>query len=1291
MDSLQSNLDTWQGLRPVEASKTDWQGLQEQSDSQRMAHTAIGVGVAYEAHHLALKYLPNYAERAYDFARIAENRFPGKILKTFGASQLLSRHLPGDIRLTSEQLVKGVYDLSGERHIAFNDMGAHLSRMLGPDFAALPWERQGFAVEFRQEGTSPFRRMYVDGERSAHQVSFIEKGKLSSASALYKAPFVEEPDLVRRPTKGAWAGFQDWFQRRRRLQSSTGGYGETVPLSHAGELLHLQPYLGKTEGRLVQNLSTNIGQRAFVLTERLNSLMAHAGVGIRPRSYNTAHGLVGALLTQRVLPVAVGLTVAGYADYLTGHKVSDAAWGLWAKARIAHAEATDDIPGTRAATDWYDRHVPGPWYGPLAVPLSLAFAGGMVHSARVALGVEFATSKARKYAFRGAAKKGLLIGAALIAPLIPGMLGSRQTANELRAQYSGEEDVEIRSGRWWEMGSTPFRGNRILMRRPHAYVLHKTRAEDIALYGSEEEKWAHNPLISPLTWLKDPYYLENRHAGDRPYPETSPAFSNVPLIGHLLAASIGKIVKPVKRMYSEEWNGEDYTLASPQLEPKGPAALAPLTPKAEFGPADLARRSWNTFTEMIGLPGFFMRSATNKYGPQSNVPDVYYQGSRQMTSLSRRYYERELGAMSGFTPEGEFYGFSEPIRRFIQPEPAGAQANELRNEMPSWLPNGDEYFHDFHKGDPYLIPMGYARLPGAGYAALHPEVEGLMPDEYPDIVKLRILGDVAPWSGKFRQFSAIVKTEAGRDPALEIEYQKIVGDARRMRESTVNFDRRHTGETEEVEGTVAEVSARGLELKEHPGRKFSFSSIGMSAADLSSRVLGEENRSLEEETSEVQARQKKQYEFLTENLAPGTQVRLVVPKGALESEGSAAVVYAGGQNINRGLADLGLAKLDVENAGPEAQEMDGPGGRAFSRYVEGLAFSGDEAWYNPLRYVPKPMHTKLWQERTPRAQYEQQEVYGVRQRRWQKPVHDMITPWLRGMVKRLTGDVIVPAKTHERRDLDTLVDQLEYLRAVSKASQEPEHRGRWAMKAAQTAIGSNLFADSSDYIARTLPGRDRRYYEAFRGETNPEERERIVKVVSPQMADALMAQWTKQRAMAARAEGEQVPGFSDSGRLVSEEDIVRGEEAGVAPGDAQRAAEIAQFFSRRGLRLPSADSPVLDEDIDYEDLKLKIIQWEGLDYHDFNVFDDRAGILWRKPYLDGAVRELTAGEDRSVDQMESDIEGAIAMSKSGDAQASARMNRHATRVDRSNITVTVEAQPDDELRKEVRRNPEDYQ
>jgi hypothetical protein len=69
--------------------------------------------------------------------------------------------------------------------------------------------------------------------------------------------------------------------------------------------------------------------------------------------------------------------------------------------------------------------------------------------------------------------------------------------------------------------------------------------------------------------------------------------------------------------------------------------------------------------------------------------------------------------------------------------------------MPSWLP-GDDYMTNFKVGDPYVrIDDGYARLPGAGYEALHPELEGLNPEEYPDIHKLRILSDVAPYSREY--------------------------------------------------------------------------------------------------------------------------------------------------------------------------------------------------------------------------------------------------------------------------------------------------------------------------------------------------------------------------------------------------------------------------------------------------------------------------------------------------------------------------------------------------------------
>lgn len=92
-------------------------------------------------------------------------------------------------------------------------------------------------------------------------------------------------------------------------------------------------------------------------------------------------------------------------------------------------------------------------------------------------------------------------------------------------------------------------------------------------------------------------------------------------------------------------------------------------------------------------------------------------------------------------------------------------------------------------------------------------------------------------------------------------------------------------------------------------------------------------------------------------------------------------------------------------------------------------------------------------------------------------------------------------------------------------------------------------------------------------------------------------------------------------------------------GDYLRSMEIAQFFSRTGFALPDdPESAALDENIDYQDVKLKIVQQEGYDEHDFNLFDDRASQLWRKPYIEGAVQELTAGNTRTVDQLRSAVE-----------------------------------------------------
>jgi hypothetical protein len=112
-----------------------------------------------------------------------------------------------------------------------------------------------------------------------------------------------------------------------------------------------------------------------------------------------------------------------------------------------------------------------------------------------------------------------------------------------------------------------------------------------------------------------------------------------------------------------------------------------------------------------------MKSSFNAlYPDQRQGKDVYLQGSRQMDSVTRQYYERSLGAGMFVSPmtENGLVGYSEPFRRFVQHEGFTPQVNEIENDMPSWIP-GDDHLINFKKGDPYVkVDEGYARLPGGG-------------------------------------------------------------------------------------------------------------------------------------------------------------------------------------------------------------------------------------------------------------------------------------------------------------------------------------------------------------------------------------------------------------------------------------------------------------------------------------------------------------------------------------------------------------------------------------------------
>ena len=68
----------------------------------------------------------------------------------------------------------------------------------------------------------------------------------------------------------------------------------------------------------------------------------------------------------------------------------------------------------------------------------------------------------------------------------------------------------------------------------------------------------------------------------------------------------------------------------------------------------------------------------------------------------------------------------------------------------------------------YAVPFRTkgTRLTGAGYEALHPELKDIHPEDYPDINKLAILADVAPYSREYNNFRLKVGKQAQSNTEL---------------------------------------------------------------------------------------------------------------------------------------------------------------------------------------------------------------------------------------------------------------------------------------------------------------------------------------------------------------------------------------------------------------------------------------------------------------------------------------------------------------------------------------------
>lgn len=391
--------------------------------------------------------------------------------------------------------------------------------------------------------------------------------------------------------------------------------------------------------------------------------------------------------------------------------------------------------------------------------------------------------------FKSNALKGAILGAAFISPFLPGALIGR-SSEELRKEFSGEEEVANRANRWWLMGGNRYEGDHIKNYQASwvARTLKNTKNE--ALYdGDMKKKLDYDPIYSPLKYLKNPYRYEQDTQDSRPYPVWGMEVTYGSFLGKAFQATIGEIIKPtiLSPQFKEELakgaiegDGEEVHVGRTgvvttrsELEKTGSKGDAPAAIKNDNGsysvrtearPKDRKlieagmmqreddayvnevrqplQKAYSAVGDFVGLKGFIGNTVLNSLGIDLETTQRQLARSGSAETIAGSIKESNLGDIMGL---GEFQ------RRMVPTSASSKQdsVNPLRNTVaPSWLPKDEsKYYIDFGKGDFWnKVDNAEARLPGKGYATLHEELKGVNPEDYPLVHKYKILADVAKGS-----------------------------------------------------------------------------------------------------------------------------------------------------------------------------------------------------------------------------------------------------------------------------------------------------------------------------------------------------------------------------------------------------------------------------------------------------------------------------------------------------------------------------------------------------------------
>lgn len=815
---------------------------------------------------------------------------------------------------------------------------------------------------------------------------------------------------------------------------------------------------------------------------------------------------------------------------------------------------------------------------------------------------------------------------------IPGLnlLGSDETEEQLQKWYSGEEEVAVRKGRFWEFGrSSSYAGGKVDYYRQHFMARLESRAYQKGLWGDEEKKWAHDPVLHPLKAIfgsdEWKYAYEIEHQYDRPAPLTGTYGEDVPFFGPILAATVGKILKPRKLVRPEEWinnnEGVRHHASRDEFEPVyelgGLQAGAPVMP-------DEATQLFNELMykrrEAVGLAGFaegvLQKNLTGREEVFQNKQVLAAMGE-ELSSESWLWDHLNLG--------GGFFT-TEAIRRFIPHKRSYLQEyNPLTPSLPSWMP--EDYFMDYEHGNPYQkIKEAEIRLPGPGLASLYPELEGVDPEDYSLAWRTKVLGDVAMWSDEYK---ATIKQALSRKSEMS-DYDQAIVEATRAQVKSKKTKRKfdeyqfRSEELDTMNLTVSEVlSPREVKTEE----------LGDMIVRL--RGVGAVTNSMSETMDAARARlEGKNIQFSVSalrgnryaNSAAGPAMDAVAMMGDTDYGQS---MYEGGFTEQAELSEE-FSQLRYDTG----EQISGQIGEFYSRALS-----------TPVEYLtPVSPTSKFYRQRSAIEEFAATEAIGTGNAFWDRPFENFFAPAME-MAEYKLGDRSIPEPVQRKRAVQEYFNALEYVkkskvfRDISNGAYEEwelEHAEEYIEEYKPSIWDINPYTSPSR-VMQALPRTHRDFFKSFSEAKTLEDRQQIANLVSDDERRIYLARWARQEETALEAKKEAGLTTKDEDQELSDLVVLRktggygvtqdleeqwmAETNGDIPYDKWITRKKTQEYFR-GRTMPGPDWIGWHPAVDLKDIQVQYVESEGMDHHDFDLWGDRVRSLARKPYLHGADDQL---------------------------------------------------------------------